>query len=75
MAVDRRFRDQCGNGGGAYDFAVLALETAVRSEECDDNFGKAVRRRARWLLSVADRPTGFEQRLQILDTDPDLLCD
>lgn len=59
----------------AYDFAVLALETAVRTEDCSEWIDKAVQHRARLLLSVHDRPTGFEQRLRILAEDPDLLCD
>lgn len=59
----------------AYDFAVLALETAVRSEECSARIDKAVQHRARVLRSVQDRPTGFEQRLRILEENPDLLCD
>lgn len=69
------FAINAGTVPRAYDFAVLALEMAVRSDECSEKIETAVQRRARWLLSVDARPTGFEQRLRILETDPDLLCD
>ncbi len=69
------FAINAGTVARAYDFAVLALENAVRSEDCSEWIDKAVEHRARSLLAVRDRPTGFESRLRILAEDPDLLCD
>lgn len=69
------FAIKAGTVARGYDFAVLALESAVRSDGCNDTIEQSVQRRARWLLTLDDRPTGFEQRLRILANDPDLLCD
>ena len=69
------FAIHAGTVARAYDFAVLALETAVRSEDCSEWVDHAVKHRARSLLAEPDRPTGFESRLRILAEDPDLLCD
>lgn len=69
------FAINAGPSAPAYDFAVLALESALRTEECNAQMKKAVRHRARILLAEQGRPTGFEQRLRILRENPELLCD
>lgn len=58
----------------AYDVAVEALEQAIRSHDCDAS-GKLIARRAQAMLNAPDRPVPFDERLRVLATTAEDVCD
>ncbi len=58
----------------AYEFAVSALEQSARSGRCMRHYTLRLGRYIQKLRAPADRPKQFDDRLEVLDDEPQELC-